>query len=57
MEPDNDETWRDAGEEGGAELENIWTASSDGDIGRVIQLLQEDPSQVNAQDESGYSPL
>jgi hypothetical protein len=57
MEPDNSETWRDAGEEGGAELENIWIASSDGDVGRVIQLLQEDPSMVNAQDESGYSPL
>ena len=37
--------------------ENIWIASSDGDVGRVIQLLQEDPLMVNAQDEVGYSPL
>ena len=36
--------------------ENIWTSSSDGDIPRVQQLLTEGVS-VNAQDESGYSPI
>ena len=36
--------------------ENIWIASSDGDVARVQQLVGEGVS-VNAQDEHGYSPL
>jgi ankyrin repeat protein len=38
------------------ELENIWIASSDGDLQRVEQLIEEGVS-VNAQDETGYSPM
>ena len=40
----------------GAEGENIWIASSDGDVKRVMELLESGVS-VNAQDEQGYSPL
>lgn len=36
--------------------ENIWCAASDGDINRVTFLLNQNIS-VNAQDESGYSPM
>jgi hypothetical protein len=36
--------------------ENIFIAASDGDLARVQQLIGEGTS-VNAQDESGYSPL
>lgn len=36
--------------------ENIWIASSDGDVTRVMELLSEGVS-VNAQDDMGYSPL
>jgi len=39
------------------ELENIWTASSDGDIQRVQQILLAGESTVNARDESGYTPM
>jgi len=42
------------GEAGGGE--NIFIAASDGDLARVQQLIGEGTS-VNAQDESGYSPL
>lgn len=36
--------------------ENIWCAASDGDINRVTYLLNHNIN-VNAQDESGYSPM
>ena len=36
--------------------DNIWIASSNGDIARVQQLLAEGVS-VNGQDEAGYSPM
>ncbi len=36
--------------------DNIWIASSNGDIARVQQLLGQGTS-VNGQDESGYSPM
>ena len=39
-----------------SEKENIWIASSDGDITRVIELLSSGVN-INAQDEYGYSPL
>lgn len=38
------------------EPSNIWIAASDGDIDRVKQLISEGVS-VNAQDETGYSPM
>jgi ankyrin repeat protein len=38
------------------ETANIWVASSDGDVTRVLQLLQQGVS-INAQDEYGYSPI
>ena len=37
--------------------ENIWTASSDGDLERVQHLLEKEGVDVNAQDEHGYSPI
>lgn len=37
--------------------ENIWTAAGDGDIERVLALLTQDTTRLNAQDENGYSPL
>ena len=37
--------------------ENIWTASSDGDLERVQHLLEKEKVDVNAQDEFGYSPI
>ncbi len=49
----------DATEEEGDEdhdPDNIWIASSNGDIARVQQLLGQGTS-VNGQDESGYSPM
>jgi hypothetical protein len=36
--------------------ENIWIASSDGDIESVTMFLK-DGVQVNIQDENGYSPM
>ncbi len=39
------------------EKENIWIASSDGDLQRVTEILAEGSVSVNAQDETGYSPL
>lgn len=36
--------------------ENIWIASSDGDVARVQQLVGEGVS-INAQDAHGYSPM
>jgi len=45
-----------ADEQAGADEENIWIAASDGDLARVQQLLAAGES-VNAQDESGYSPI
>ncbi len=38
------------------EGENIWIASSDGDLARVQELVKSGVS-VNAQDENGYSPM
>jgi predicted nucleic acid-binding OB-fold protein len=38
------------------EPENIWVAASDGDIPRVLELLQQGIS-INVQDEYGYSPM
>jgi CBS domain containing-hemolysin-like protein len=51
----------DATEEEGDEYihedpDNIWIASSNGDIARVQQLLGQGTS-VNGQDVSGYSPM
>ena len=71
MDPseDSSNTWRICEGEGRADSvyrsgligdsssENIWTAAGDGDIERVLALLSEDPSKVNIQDDSGYSPL
>ncbi|KAJ2035865.1 hypothetical protein GGI03_003659 [Coemansia sp. RSA 2337] len=37
--------------------ENIWTATGDGDMARVEQLVQADKTLVNAKDENGYTPL
>jgi hypothetical protein len=42
--------------EGDEDPDNIWIASSNGDIARVQQLLGQGTS-VNGQDESGYSPM
>lgn len=39
-----------------SESENIWTASSDGDIARVVELI-DGGVNVNAQDEFGYAPM
>lgn len=36
--------------------ENIWIASSDGDINRVTELLTRGEN-VNGQDEYGYTPM
>ena len=36
--------------------DNIWIASSNGDISRVQQLLTEGIN-VNGQDDTGYSPM
>lgn len=36
--------------------DNIWIASSNGDIARVQQLLDEGVD-VNVQDDAGYSPM
>ena len=36
--------------------DNIWIASSNGDLARVQQLLTEGIS-INGQDEAGYSPM
>lgn len=36
--------------------DNIWIASSNGDIARVQQLLTQG-SDINGQDEAGYSPM
>ena len=41
----------------GIELENIWTAASDGDVDRVKELIEIEGVNPNAQDENGYSPL
>jgi hypothetical protein len=38
------------------EGENIWCSASDGDIARVTILLSQG-IDVNAQDETGYSPM
>ncbi|KAJ2882648.1 hypothetical protein H4R27_003309 [Coemansia aciculifera] len=37
--------------------ENIWTATGDGDMARVEQLVEADKTLVNAKDQSGYTPL
>eukprot|EP01041_Mallomonas_annulata_P009579 gene9579-19905_t len=37
--------------------ENIWVASSDGDIKRVQELLVTGEATVNQQDDNGYSPI
>jgi uncharacterized protein len=39
------------------EPENIWVASSDGDLDRVKFLIEQEGVSVNSQDESGYSPM
>lgn len=38
------------------EGENIWCAASDGDMARVTALLSQG-IDVNAQDDTGYSPM
>ena len=38
------------------EPDNIWVASSDGDLAQVKKLVESGVS-VNTQDEYGYSPL
>ena len=42
---------------GDADTENIWVAASDGDLARVSHLVEKEGCPVNAQDESGYSPI
>lgn len=42
---------------GDADAENIWVAASDGDLARVSHLVEKEGCPVNAQDESGYSPI
>jgi hypothetical protein len=37
--------------------ENIWIACGDGDVTRVLEILQADPSMVNQPDDFGYTPL
>ena len=37
--------------------ENIWVASSDGDITRVQEILSPGLVNVNQQDDNGYSPM
>ncbi|KAJ2832617.1 hypothetical protein GGI24_001166 [Coemansia furcata] len=37
--------------------DNIWTATGDGDMARVEQLVAADKTLVNAKDENGYTPL
>jgi hypothetical protein len=37
--------------------DNLWTAASNGDMDRVLELLTQDPSLVNAKDDNGYSAL
>lgn len=49
-------TFADSADEEVMELENIWVASSDADLGRIKQLLEQGVS-VNAQDDTGYSPM
>lgn len=39
------------------EKDNIWTASSNGDLNRVIEILSSGEATVDAQDEYGYSAL
>lgn len=39
------------------ELDNLWTASSNGDIQRVKSLIESGENSVNDQDENGYSPV
>ncbi len=41
----------------GREVENIWVSASDGDLARVSHLVEKEGIDVNAQDESGYSPI
>ncbi|KAJ1962477.1 hypothetical protein IWQ62_003515 [Dispira parvispora] len=36
---------------------NIWIAASEGNLQRVMELIETDHVSVNAQDENGYSPL
>jgi hypothetical protein len=44
-------------QEGGGQLENIWTATGDGDFARVQQLISAEGQSANAADESGYTPM
>ncbi|KAJ2322076.1 hypothetical protein GGI00_005970 [Coemansia sp. RSA 2681] len=37
--------------------DNIWTATGDGDLARVEQLVEADKTLVNAKDQNGYTPL
>ncbi|KAJ2030464.1 hypothetical protein GGH91_002518 [Coemansia sp. RSA 2671] len=37
--------------------DNIWTATGDGDMARVMRLVEADKALVNAKDENGYTPL
>lgn len=39
------------------ELDNIWTASSNGDLARVKQLIESGEVDINDRDEYGYSAL
>jgi hypothetical protein len=39
------------------EEENVWVASSNGDIDKVKAILQSQKLDINIQDEYGYSPM
>jgi uncharacterized protein len=39
------------------ELDNLWTACSNGDLNRVKHLLESGENKVDDQDEYGYSPM
>ncbi|KAJ1451980.1 ankyrin repeat-containing domain protein [Pelagophyceae sp. CCMP2097] len=40
-----------------ADEDNLWTAASDGDVGRVIELLDSGAHAVDDADDSGYTCL
>ena len=38
-------------------MDNIWVASSDGNLDHVKQKIEQEGTEVDAQDENGYTPL
>jgi ankyrin repeat protein len=39
------------------ENDNVWVAASNGDMGKVVNFIENQGVDVNAQDEHGYSPI